>query len=382
MGDRLVLIVLVDALGFEAAGDLSFLPELDRPRAPIRSVLGYSSANLPTIMSGRLPAEHGHFSMYRRAGTDGVFGPVRPWLRLASRLTRRRWRLSLWLSAWLRRRGVTGYFSLYDIPLPLLPEFDLCQRRDLYAPGAFDRLPGLADHLERRGNYRIWNWSVAEARAFRELGEEVDAGRARTLFLYTSDYDGLLHAAGPASSVARERLRAYGEQLSVVLRRARARYGEVRAFVFGDHGMAPVRAAHDLRAGLARLSLRVPEDCLYFLDSTMARFWFRSPRARRAVEELLSGAGYGRILSDDELGKLGAFFPNREYGELIFLLEEGEILVPSFMSSLPVMGMHGYHPDARHSYTVLATNVHDRPYPQNLLELHALLRDEILGATP
>ena len=51
------------------------------------------------------------------------------------------------------------------------------------------------------------------------------------------------------------------------------------------------------------------------------------------------------------------------------------------MSNLPVLGMHGYHPDARHSSTVLATNVHDRPYPKDLLELHSLLRDEILGVS-
>ena len=54
-------------------------------------------------------------------------------------------------------------------------------------------------------------------------------------------------------------------------------------------------------------------------------------------------------------------------------------LVPSFMSREPVRGMHGYHPDDAHSFTTLATNVHGRPYPRNLLELHALLRDEILG---
>ena len=55
--------------------------------------------------------------------------------------------------------------------------------------------------------------------------------------------------------------------------------------------------------------------------------------------------------------------------------------MPSFMSGRPVRGMHGYHPDARHSFTVLLTNVADRPYPANLVELHALLRDEIREAT-
>ncbi len=380
MADRLVLIWLIDALGFDHAGDFSFLPELERPRAPIRSVLGYSSANLPTIMSGRLPSEHGHFSMYRRAGRDGVFRPLRPWMRLATRATRRRWRLSLWVTSWLRRRGITGYFSLYDIPLDWLPEFDLCQRRDLYAPGAFDGMPGLADYMARTGSARVWNWSVPEDRAFGEMEEEIRRGERRVLFLYTAALDGLMHAAGPRSEAAQARRREYAERISALLRLGRETGREVRAFVFGDHGMAPVRGAHDLMTPLRQLGLRAPQDCLYFLDSTMARFWYAGDRARREVEGLLAGAGYGRVIPDDELRALGAFFPGREYGETIFVLNEGEILVPSFMSSLPVRGMHGYHPDGEHSYTVLATNVQDRAYPRDLLDLHALLRDEIQEA--
>ena len=380
MSDRLVLIVLIDALGYELAADPEFLPALGRERAPIRSVLGYSSANLPTIMSGRLPVEHGQFSMYRRAGRDGVFGPIRSWLRLAARLTRRRWRLSLWVTRWLRRRGITGYFSLYEIPFELLPEFDLCQRRDLYSPGAFEALPGLVDHMAAAGPYRAWNWSVPEDRTFEEAEAEIARGQARTLFLYTSAFDGIMHANGPDSAAARERLQSYSGRISALVRMAEDRGREVRAFVFGDHGMAPVRQSHDLQGELDRLELRVPEECLYFLDSTMARFWFRSPTARAKVEKLLGGCGYGRILGTEELARLGAHFPNAEYGELIFLLEEGEILVPSFMSSQPVRGMHGYHPEAKHSYTVLCTNVQDRPYPRDLLELHTLLCEEIRGA--
>ncbi len=380
MADRLVLIILIDALGYEAVGRGGFLRGLDAPRAPIRSVLGYSSANLPTIMTGRLPQEHGHFSMYRRAGRDGVFRPIRPWIRLATRLTRRRWRLSQWITQWVRARGVTGYFSLYDIPLPLLGEFDLCQRHNIYAPGAFPGLTGLADTMERAGPWRAWNWSVPEERAFAELEGEIDAARARTLFFYTPALDGLMHAAGPQSGAVRSRLEEYDRRITAILERARARYRELRVFVFGDHGMAPVHGRHDLLGGLARLGLRVPEDLLWFVDSTMARFWFHSEPARRAVESYLGGLDCGRILSDQELAELGALFPRREYGELIFLLHEGEIAVPSFMSGTPVRGMHGYHPDATHSFTTLISNVHELPYPQNLLELHELLRDEIAGA--
>jgi hypothetical protein len=378
---RLVLIVLIDALGWEQAGDPTFVPVLGAPRAPIRSVLGYSSANLPTIMTGRLPREHGHFSMYRRAEHDGVFAGVKPVLWLVSRLTDRHRRISGWLARWLRRRGVTGYFSLYEIPLSVLAEFDLCQRKDIYAPGAFDGMSGLADLAVATGAGRIWNWSVPEDRAFAELSAEIDRGEKRVLFLYTSMLDGLMHATGPESGAVREALAGYARRIERLCERAGQRYEEVRVFVFGDHGMAPVRGIHDLRSELEFAGFGLGGPVLYFLDSTMARFWFRSADDRRRVEEILARHTWGRVLGDEELENLGALFPDRRYGELIFLLEEGEILVPSFMTTRPVRGMHGYHPDARHSFTVLLTNAANRPYPANLVELHAFLRDEIRETT-
>lgn len=381
MTDRLLLIILVDALGWEQAGDPAFLPALSAPRAPIRPVLGYSSANLPTIMTGRLPREHGHFAMYRRVGRDGVFAGVRPALRAISRLREPSWRISRCLAWWLRRRGITGYFSLYEIPLSILAEFDLCQRKDIFSPGAFDGMSGLADIVAASGAGRIWNWSVPEDRAFAELEGEIDRGEKKVLFLYTPALDSVMHAVGPQNTAVRDALAVYGRRIQELLERARRRYREVRAFTFGDHGMAPVHGVHDLRGELKSAGFGSDGPVLHFLDSTMARFWFRSASERRKIEEILARQPWGRILGEGELESLGVFFPDGRYGELIFLLDEGEILVPSFMSSRPAQGMHGYHPDARHSFTVLLTNTVDRPYPANLAELHTLLRDEIREAT-
>jgi hypothetical protein len=62
-----------------------------------------------------------------------------------------------------------------------------------------------------------------------------------------------------------------------------------------------------------------------------------------------------------ELEELGALFPDRYFGELIFLVEEGVLIVPSHMGERPIRGMHGYHPDAPHSYASLLTNYSEVP---------------------
>ncbi len=381
MRERLVLIFMIDALGFEQAAGERFLPSLVRPRRPVRSVLGYSSAAIPTIMSGLRPQEHGHLSMYRRDRGDGVFRPLAPWLRLATRLTRRRYRLQKLVQAWLRRRGISGYYSLYDVPLELLPEFDLCQRRSLYAPGGFEGgAEGLADLMAGSDQARLWGWDIDEESAFTQLQAEIEGGRRRVLFLYTAELDALMHATGPGSAATAERLARYSERITRLVELARRQYREVRIFVFGDHGMAPVVATHDLWGALEESGLRCPQDLLWFFDSTMARFWPRDAATGARLTEALAALDYGRVLTDDELERLGARFPGGDYGEIIFLLQEGRILVPSFMSATPVRGMHGYHPQDRHSHTTLLTNVEGREYPGDLVALHTLLRSEIAEA--
>jgi hypothetical protein len=91
-------------------------------------------------------------------------------------------------------------------------------------------------------------------------------------------------------------------------------------------------------------------------DSTMARFWFFNARAREVITRALLEVPQGKILSDAELRELHVLFEDRYFGELIFLVEEGVLIVPSHMGERPIRAMHGYHPKDRHSYAALLTN--------------------------
>src|SRR5262249_30249215 len=81
-----------------------------------------------------------------------------------------------------------------------------------------------------------------------------------------------------------------------------------------------------------------------------------SPGAREVVRGMLAKVPQGRILPDSELKELGTFFPDRYFGELIFLVREGVLIVPSHMGARPIRAMHGYHPSEPQSYAVLCSN--------------------------
>src|SRR6476660_3636464 len=120
--------------------------------------------------------------------------------------------------------------------------------------------------------------------------------------------------------------------------------------------MANCDESIDLRRDIDALGLTMGKDYVVVYDSTMARFWFFNERARELVCRRLEQVPEGRILPDSELKSLGAFFPDHYFGELIFLLRDGTLIVPSDMGKTRLRGMHGYHPSEKHSYAMLCTN--------------------------
>ena len=78
-----------------------------------------------------------------------------------------------------------------------------------------------------------------------------------------------------------------------------------------------------------------------------------------------------------ELARLGASFPGREYGDAIFLLDPGVLMVPSFMGRRPLAAMHGYDPAHPDMAALLWSN---RPIPDSVRHLagvRAFLEAEI-----
>lgn len=370
-----MLVLFVDALGWQLAGrDPSFLPELPHRRA-LGTILGFSSGALPTAFTGALPREHGRWLMYRRASGPGAFAGFDHLRWLPARL-RRSWRLTGVLTSLVRRRGVRGYFNLYDVPRDELARFDLPERDDIFAPGGLP-LRSLWDDFEELGvRWRGWNWRTPEARAFDELEASLEQPELDVLFLYTADLDALLHHEGSRGARVRERLGVYGQRVRRALA-ASARAGrELRVYVCSDHGMVDVTRTVDVMAAVDATGLTRGREFVAFYDSTFARFWWREPRAREAVHRALVSVGGGRWLTASELADAGADFPDQRYGEDLWLADPGVLLVPSFMGSRPLAAMHGYdagHPD------MLAMLASNRPLPESvrhLTDLRGFLRDE------
>ncbi|MGH7393722.1 MAG: alkaline phosphatase family protein, partial [Candidatus Rokuibacteriota bacterium] len=201
--------------------------------------------------------------------------------------------------------------------------------------------------------------------------------RARVLFLYLSGLDHYLHFNVHDAAGVTDRLAWYEAGLRRVWEAARGARGDVRMFVFSDHGMTPVRWTYDLGRDVAALGLRVPGDYLAAYDSTMARFWVWSPRARRALGELLADHPCGQLLDQAELSRLGVWFDDDRYYHLLFLMKPGMLLCPSHMGAIRFAGMHGYHPSEPTADAVLLASLPVDRGVDHITHVHDVLLEDV-----
>lgn len=339
------VVILIDALGFDMSERHGFKPVTLPYRTRLRTVFGFSQAALTSILTGSAPDVHGLWMMYSfSAGSSspgkspfGILramkpfgGPDRLWVRELLR-----WKLS-------KVDRVSAYYSLYAIPGEVLCRLDLPARKNM-----FDRLGGgkrrsIIDQAYEEGAVFIRDYNTPEAQAFDELESALEKGDSVFHLLYTAGLDSELHSRGSLEEAIGSRLAGYSARLDSIV----SRFPDVRFAVLGDHGMCDVTDHLGLMGEIAATGLRIPDDYVPFYDSTMARFRIFNENAVSTISGILRGTQGGRILEEEELRSLGVHFPGGEYGDIIFLCDPGTIILPSFMGSEPMKGMHGYHPDA------------------------------------
>lgn len=342
---RMALMVMVDALGGRFLRENSFLPELEY-RASLRTVLGFSCSCQPTLLSGRMPAEHGHGAMYMLRDGHSVLDAARPFDRLPAFLADHH-RIRQRIQGRISQR-VSGYFSLYDVPTRLLPYFDLVEHRSIFEPKGLRWASSIFDRLEDLGiEYRSYDWRTPEEQNIEFAEEVLRAGAAEFVFLYLPSLDGLLHAHGPGGSEVLERLAWYESRIRHLLTVGSEASEVFEFFLFSDHGMSAVHGGIDLKSEVEREIGRNGKRYLAFYDSTMARFWFEDPVVGEEIASVLQGFAGGRLMPEDERSDLGVRFDDRSQGDLLWMADEGLLILPSYMGSRMLAGMHGYHPDAR-----------------------------------
>ena len=375
--DESVLIcVLLDGLGYYLVQQASFLSDLLEDVQPLKTVLGYSCAAQPSILTGLSPAEHGGLCVYYRS-SKSIFG----WTRLLRLLPRRfRAEFRKRVVDWTRRLyRITGYFNVWEIPFELLHRFQLYERKSFYSRHPLKGIPTILDEVRDRGiPVSSYYWNTPVDQIFSETEDKLAARQARLHYLYISRTDHLLHVNGNDLGRVGDELDVYANRIRRIHRIAKENYREVGLLIFSDHGMMDVTGEVDVMTPIAKLPYRLGADYLAFYDATMARFWFDNPSCRQPIMDAVAGVEGLRLLPDRELEDLGSLFFDRRYGEAIYLAEGGKIISPSFFGRLRSRGMHGYHPQEPGYEAFVGFSSVDIGEPKSIMDLYSIMRQSLL----
>lgn len=380
--ESISLCVFIDALGWETVRHNDFLKDVSAIRAPLQTVFGYSSTCDPTILTGELPREHGHFTFFTYDPRQSPFTHYR-YFALLPKSIMERGRVRAKLSRIMRRvHGFQGYFQLYNMPFRYLHLFDYTEKKNIFErDGINGGQATFFDFLRDNDIPFCRPEGYDETRSILEVTEAIEAGRTRFVYLFLGRLDALLHAHGTRSEQAERHIAWYDEQIRKLYNAAQGHYQEVRLYVFSDHGMTDIRQTCDLMRRIDDVGLTYGDDYVAAYDSTMARFWFLKPGACDAITAALRDEPLGHVMSAEELAGYGCDFPGNRYGELIFLMEPGALICPSHMGVKPLAGMHGFAPEHKDSAAAFLSNVQLENPPRRLDDLYDLLTADVAAAS-
>lgn len=384
MKNHLDLFIMIDACGWEIIKTRpQFLQHAAPHRRKLESVFGYSSTCVPSILSGRWPDEHQNWCYFIHDPENSPFASL-SWLRwLPKALTSRRIVRRHLTKIVKRYLGFQGYFDLYNIPFQRIHLYDFTEKKSPLKPKGMNRGENIFDQLEaQKVPYFVTNPDLSEETNRDRLNADITSERIRFAFQYWAGLDGLLHRVGNQSPEIDTKLAEYEAWITQTLELAHQHNRSVTLHVFSDHGMANCDKHLDLTKQIDALGLRIGTDYNVVYDSTMARFWFFNDNARQRITAALQTVNEGRIVPDDELKAMRAHFEDGRFGELIFLVREGTLIVPSHMGERPIRAMHGYHPHDPQSYATLFSSTSDVPSDiTHIPHIHRLMQQAIVPAS-
>ena len=136
------IFVLIDALGWKYLEGHQFLSDVLPYRRPLRTVLGFSSGAIPTMLTGVFPSQHGHWNLFYYDPQGSPFRFLRYFRFIPDRFLDSR--ISRKVVKELGRR-VLGMGPLFEccVSPRLMPYFNWVEKRNIYSRGGITGAPSI-----------------------------------------------------------------------------------------------------------------------------------------------------------------------------------------------------------------------------------------------
>lgn len=357
-------VFFLDAIRFQdiTLENTPFLARISREgiSGPLATLLAYEGLAV-TLFTGTYPSAHGVWTRYYSDPKGSPFkwvGPFAPWFdgfrgRLSFPAKVLRYGIVRFSNT---MAGISYFPGLDEVPMRQLARMSVSLKRKLFEPGSFGDTNSFFDILREKGfsfeyiDHGVFDSDLSVFRRAMRAEHDSDVKVVRLL-----DLDTASHRFGLETEPTLRILKRTDELVEGIVSRWRERDPELAVLCFADHGMISVKGSVDVAGALTESGLRPLRDFGMFLDSTMARFW-GGEAILANVRNVLEKLHYGKILSDEQ--RLRYMIPDSaSWGQLIFLLEPGLVIRPSFFDREgQPKAMHGYDPTTLGLETIAILN--------------------------
>jgi len=401
--NKKVVLILIDALrsDYITEEDAPFLYHFARKNKYYKNVTqSRSFCERAEIFTGLSPRESGYFTAIGYSPDDSqykdlkilgklsffekIFGKTRFFNGIKNRLMRI---LTMKINVTMRS---------YSIPLKTLKYFALTEDKyDLRDEKAFDGKGNIFKDCKNNGleiyydSFTALNFTKPTSDKSRLKMVEANIDSNFNLYLtYIGVMDSIAHTYGPQSTERKSELKKLDHQLSEFYKNIIAKNKDTKFVFLGDHGMANVHTHVDVGKELSKIvtenNFQLGIDYIYFLDSTMFRVWYLNSNASKIIDSsirnnpLLNKNG---VFVDEEVAiKEEIPFPDKRYGDLLWMANIGVLIFPDFFHSVkPYKGMHGYDVHDVSSKGVCIVSSDEYEYIENikLTDVYGILKHEL-----
>lgn len=332
-----ILLIFIDSLPYLYRGKMKFLSQFSNSIRKVIPGFGYSINVKAEIFGGYAPDQVGYLNEW----TYESDAPLRKHLNFFSALRPLR---SFYYLDRIAHRLLSKLYgqNVLNIPFEYLPFFARtgteAYRDEFPLPTIFSRMNNLVKIC-------YYHYPCHQKRDYQIYSNTMKAVSDETydvIFAAFGDLDGVTHEYGVGSEEYNKEVEELDNYLCQMYKEFSSKNPKGPFFLISDHGMANVSDVVDIDME-GQFGTASEDSYLYFIDSTMLRVWVFDERKRSEIEEHLKGLGYGRVL-DSESRKDYAIV-SKQFGDIIFLLNEGFVFTPSFMGRRIPKAMHGYCPE-------------------------------------
>jgi predicted AlkP superfamily pyrophosphatase or phosphodiesterase len=383
------LILFIDALGYSSVNkhDTPNLFDLFQEGffRPVKTLLGYSNAIIPSIFSGTYPSQHNIWGLYKMSPATSPFRVPRlfPSLIFDKNLLLRYF-INTMIYRDCKKRGLLpDYMMPANVPLRILKYFDISMKKHIIESNSLENTVTLFDLMRQSGikfKYVGFPWNKGNQQILASAEKHILNSSSSAVIAYIDEIDHYEHLYGLHSKDFIKQLRLFDELCSSFLRKIMNIEKDMAVTIFSDHGMKNVDGTINLKNIVDSTELKIEKDYLLFLDSTIARFWTFNEKARESLTEVLMNTKGGRLLSTEETIKYKINFKSDIYGEFQYLADAGKLILPNFFTIRKgsMKAMHGWDPDDKTQDSFLFTNQKLKsPEIEDVTKIFYILRENL-----